>query len=246
MTSDISIWAITALLPLMAVLLVLQTNPYQALVIRGILGAIAALVYAMFGAADVALTEALVGTMLSITLYAIAVRSSMTLRVGLIAASNSELPDAFTPAESQPELQPELQREKQLELQPRSSATCSTPINPIFEAIEQALHKHHVRVETLSYANQAALDTALQKQEIHLAYEASLPINQVNTLNETSHHTTQPEEKMGGVKIAETTDQATALLRVRTQHLYDILRLNMPANVRLSLAQAHSGSEQNH
>jgi putative multicomponent Na+:H+ antiporter subunit B len=72
-----------ALLPLAAIAVVIQTNPYQALILRGILGAIAALVYAVFGAADVALTEALVGTMLAMTLYAIAVRSSMVMRMGI-------------------------------------------------------------------------------------------------------------------------------------------------------------------
>jgi putative multicomponent Na+:H+ antiporter subunit B len=35
---------ITALLPLTAILLVAQTNPYQTLVLRGILGAVAALI----------------------------------------------------------------------------------------------------------------------------------------------------------------------------------------------------------
>jgi len=90
MTEDVYMIAITALLPLMAVLLVVQVNPYQALVIRGILGAIAALVYALLGAADVALTEALVGTMLSITLYAVAVRSSMIVRIGVIEPVGSE------------------------------------------------------------------------------------------------------------------------------------------------------------
>jgi putative multicomponent Na+:H+ antiporter subunit B len=73
---------ITALLPLTAILLVVQASPYQTLVLRGILGAVAALVYALLGAADVALTEALVGTLLSTTLYAVALRSSMVLRLG--------------------------------------------------------------------------------------------------------------------------------------------------------------------
>jgi putative multicomponent Na+:H+ antiporter subunit B len=73
---------ITALLPLTAILLVGQSNPYQSLVLRGILGAVAALIYALLGAADVALTEALVGTLLSTTLYAVALRSSMVLRLG--------------------------------------------------------------------------------------------------------------------------------------------------------------------
>jgi uncharacterized MnhB-related membrane protein len=62
--NDSYVYIIVALLPLAASMVVLQVNPYHALVIRGILGAVAALVYAVLGAADVALTEALVGTML--------------------------------------------------------------------------------------------------------------------------------------------------------------------------------------
>ena len=84
---------ITALLPLTAILLVAQSNPYQTLVLRGILGAVAALVYALLGAADVALTEALVGTLLSTTLYAVALRSSMVLRLG--CADSQAVPAAL-------------------------------------------------------------------------------------------------------------------------------------------------------
>lgn len=72
---------ITVLFPLTAILLVTQRNPYQTLVLRGILGSVATLLYALLGAPDVALTEALVGTLLSTTLYAIALRSAMALRV---------------------------------------------------------------------------------------------------------------------------------------------------------------------
>lgn len=78
------IYAIVALLPITALMLVLQSNPYNALILRGILGAIAALIYAILGAADVGLTEALMGTLLSISLYAIAVRSSMVMRIGIL------------------------------------------------------------------------------------------------------------------------------------------------------------------
>ncbi|MGB3533642.1 MAG: DUF4040 domain-containing protein [Microcoleaceae cyanobacterium] len=81
---DSYVYLIVALLPLTALMVVVQANPYQALVIRGILGAVAALVYAILGAADVALTEALVGTMLAITLYVIAVRSSLVMRLGVL------------------------------------------------------------------------------------------------------------------------------------------------------------------
>ncbi|WP_159790530.1 DUF4040 domain-containing protein [Sodalinema gerasimenkoae] len=84
--SDIYIDWIVVLLPLTALMLVRSQNPYHALVIRGIMGAIAALVYSVLGAADVALTEALVGTMLAITLYAVAVRSSLVLRLGVQAS----------------------------------------------------------------------------------------------------------------------------------------------------------------
>nr|WP_283762428.1 DUF4040 domain-containing protein [Roseofilum halophilum] len=90
MTTDISTLLIIALLPLAAGLVVLQKNPYHALVIRGILGAVAALVYAVLGGADVALTEALVGTMLAITLYAVAVRSSLVMRLGMISEGIDE------------------------------------------------------------------------------------------------------------------------------------------------------------
>ncbi|HIK43484.1 MAG TPA: DUF4040 domain-containing protein [Leptolyngbyaceae cyanobacterium M65_K2018_010] len=82
--TDTYVVAIMALLPLSALMLIIQTSPYQALVMRGILGAIAALIYALLGGADVALTEALVGTMLAITLYAVAVRSSLVMRLGVL------------------------------------------------------------------------------------------------------------------------------------------------------------------
>ena len=82
---DIYLFIIVALLPLTSCLVVFQVNPYHALALRGILGAIAALVYAVLGAADVGLTEALMGTLLAITLYAVAVRSSLVLRIGMLA-----------------------------------------------------------------------------------------------------------------------------------------------------------------
>lgn len=82
--TDSYIYAIVALLPLSALMLMIQTNPYQAMVIRGILGAVAALVYVVLGGADVALTEALVGTMLAVTLFAVAVRSSLVMRLGVL------------------------------------------------------------------------------------------------------------------------------------------------------------------
>ena len=84
------IYIIIALLPLASLMLVFQVNPYQALVVRAILGAVAALVYAVLGGADVALTEALVGTMLAVTLYVVAVRSSLVMRLGIVEGMQEE------------------------------------------------------------------------------------------------------------------------------------------------------------
>jgi putative multicomponent Na+:H+ antiporter subunit B len=88
--TDFYIYAIVALLPLSACMLVVQSNPFHALIIRGILGAVAALVYALWGAPDVALTEALMGTLLAVILSAVAVRSSMVMRLGFIEGEYPE------------------------------------------------------------------------------------------------------------------------------------------------------------
>ena len=97
--SDWFTMAVVALLPVGALLTVLQRNPYHALVARGIFGAIAALVYATLGAADVALTEILVGTLLTIVLYAIAVRSSLVLRIGRMPQAQDEKSSSALPLE---------------------------------------------------------------------------------------------------------------------------------------------------
>lgn len=95
--TDSYVYAIVALLPLSALMVIIQGNPYQALVIRGILGAVAALVYAVLGGADVALTEALVGTMLAVTLYAVAVRSSLVMRLGIVEGTVGQSAPATQP-----------------------------------------------------------------------------------------------------------------------------------------------------
>ena len=137
--------AIVALLPLTACMLVVQSNPYHALVIRGILGAVAALVYALFGAADVALTEALVGTMLAITLYAVAVRSSLCIRLGILEHSSDLLaaPKSETSEES-----PTL--EEQLRV-----------------SLHKAVSKYHMRLEWVTYGDRQTLEAALIEREIH-------------------------------------------------------------------------------
>lgn len=103
MMDNLYIYVIVALLPLTAIMSVSQVNPYHALVVRAILGAVAALVYVVLGASDVALTEALVGTMLAIALYIIAVRSSLVVKLGILPETKIEI------EEHQPQLISKLQ-----------------------------------------------------------------------------------------------------------------------------------------
>ncbi len=95
MNDELYVYLIIALLPLSSLMLMIEVNPYHALVIRGILGAVAVLGYVVLGAADVALTEALMGTMLAVSLYIIAVRSSFVMRLGVIESLLAETDDDF-------------------------------------------------------------------------------------------------------------------------------------------------------
>ncbi|NEO97618.1 MAG: DUF4040 domain-containing protein [Symploca sp. SIO2E9] len=142
--SDSYIYVIIALLPLSACMLVFQVNPYHALVIRGILGAVAALVYAVLGAADVALTEALVGTMLAITLYAVAARSSLIMRLGVIKDEEIEV-DRDSLADGKAE-----QHFVQLK-----------------DDLKTILSKHYMRLELVPYTDRQALHRALMDKEVH-------------------------------------------------------------------------------
>jgi len=143
MSESFYIVPIASLLPLTAFMVVCQVNPYHALVTRGILGAVAALVYALFGAADVALTEALVGTMLSITLYAVAVRSSLRMRLGVL----------------------ESQTQGQKAIAPDKEA--AHPFDGLLTRLGKTLGQYHMRLELITYPNPESLRSALTAKEIH-------------------------------------------------------------------------------
>jgi uncharacterized MnhB-related membrane protein len=139
---DSYIYVLAALLPLAASMVIFQANPYHALVIRGILGAVAAMVYAVLGAADVALTEALVGTLLAITLYAVAVRSSLVLRLGV-------LKDDLSIAEQETDSLQSRQFQQRL------------------DGLRKLFDQYHMRVELVPYMSQSDLQQGLINQEIH-------------------------------------------------------------------------------
>lgn len=212
MAEDGYVIAITALLPLTALMLVSQVNPYHALVIRGILGAIAALVYALFGAADVALTEALVGTMLSITLYAVAVRSSMSMRLGILERDMPPPLDSTPPAFVQ-----------------------------VQQALREMLHRYHLRLEVINYQDLTALHTALETREIHATCVSSdalqsdfarVAASQVQTpLSSTpadDSSTSTPPVSL----VAEPSSTAPPYqLRTRVPRLYSLMAGELPPKI---------------
>lgn len=218
MSDDFYVVVITALLPLTAVMLVTQANPYHALIIRGILGAVAALVYALFGAADVALTEALVGTMLSITLYAVAVRSSLSLRLGVIAGELD-----IVPAKDKVILNldaPEIDRDAPLQetgvtnpqLQQSSLPKKLSSSEQLLSSLRAILKHHHMRLELIPYSDRQTLHNALMEKEIHAACvkaEPGLNLESTTTVPTSGSH-------------------APYHLQTRVQRLYNLVQAELP------------------
>lgn len=164
---DSYIYTITALLPLAAAMLVFQVNPYHALVIRGVLGAIAALVYTVLGAADVALTEALVGTLLAITLYAVAVRSSLVFRLGVLQAEMNAAKDATDAAET-------------------------SSLQQLVNSLNEVFSEHHLRVELVPYFDREELHRALMEKEVHATCERESGVEEGEATSKTPPASTAP------------------------------------------------------
>ena len=78
------------LLPVLGLLLIQSESPITSLIYRSFLGSIAALIYALIGAPDVALTEVMVGTLLSSLIYIVTIRSCYTV---VIIIDRSSPPD---------------------------------------------------------------------------------------------------------------------------------------------------------
>ena len=79
------------LLPLLGILLIGSQSPINSLIYRSFLGSISALIFALLGAPDVALTEVMVGTLLSSLLYIVTIRSCYS--IVLIYDKKTPLPE---------------------------------------------------------------------------------------------------------------------------------------------------------
>ncbi|MDJ0531515.1 MAG: DUF4040 domain-containing protein [Xenococcaceae cyanobacterium MO_207.B15] len=185
--TDIYIYVIIALLPLSALVSVLQVNPYSALVIRAILGAISALVYAIVGAADVALTEALVGTLLAVTLYVITVRSSLVMRLGVLKAKLDLDQELELIGKKTQEVKAVAVSSNNDGLQEQEEAKVNnlnfletillkdfkteqeqdSYLSEVLGNVRKVLNKHHLRLELVEYPTPEALEQALIDKEIH-------------------------------------------------------------------------------
>ena len=80
-TSTALIFPFELLLPVLGILLIRSSSPINSLIYRSFLGSIAALIFALVGAPDVALTEVMVGTLLSSLLYIVTIRSCYSIIV---------------------------------------------------------------------------------------------------------------------------------------------------------------------
>lgn len=138
MPIDYSVLFIVALMPVVSIILVVQNNPYHALVIRAILGAVATLVYAVLGGADVALTEAMIGTLLAVSLYIISVRSSQVLRLGILCGTDVN-----------------------------TTVGHEVDFNTLLKSIREVIDRYYLRLELIEYPDQKALNRAMSKQAIH-------------------------------------------------------------------------------
>lgn len=162
---DKYIYVIVALLPLSALMLVTQANPYHALVVRGILGAVAALIYVILGAGDVALTEAMVGTMLAVALYVIAVRSSLIMRLGIL--------------KEDPEIENNFEEKKE------------SYLKELIANIRKVVNKHHLRLELVQYPDLTALEQGLEAKEVHAICIKQKPLETPELKNNTAIETRQ-------------------------------------------------------
>ncbi|MFB2838267.1 DUF4040 domain-containing protein [Floridanema evergladense] len=170
--NDNYIYALVPLLPLAAGMVVCEANPYHALVIRGILGAIAAMLYAILGAADVALTEALVGTMLAITLYAVAVRSSLVMRLGVLKDMAIESEENLNFERLRKELRRIFnKRYMRLELVPFKDT----------EDLQQALKEREIHATCVPFVRSESDDAEAEKQP----YQTAIRVKRIYEIMES-------------------------------------------------------------
>lgn len=215
---DKYVYVIVALLPLTSAILLFETNPYNALILRGILGGVAALVYAVLGAADVALTEALVGTMLAVTLYVIAVRSSLVMRLGIIKEkSNSDLELELVNTETSQEILANKYTSSDQVTSNKLEKQSENYQQELLINLRKVIKKYHLRLELTEYSNPQALEQALITKEVHaICSTTTEPDNRLSYITKIRVHRlfeilqtelTSPETSLKYINLSNSEDK---------------------------------------
>jgi putative multicomponent Na+:H+ antiporter subunit B len=151
------------------------------------------------------------GTLLGITLYAIAVRSSLVMRLGVLedgAIVQSAVPKAI-----------ETDYESLRDTQAVSVATWQEcdHFQQLMDDMRSIFHKHYMRVEVVPYTNTQALHRALMQKEIHAACARAEYDNQHSVASENEqepYHTTIRVRRLYDIMRSELSSPATSLTYV--------------------------------
>jgi putative multicomponent Na+:H+ antiporter subunit B len=205
------VYAIALLLPISASMLVLQTNPYNALVLRGILGSISALIYTILGAADVALTEALVGAFLATMLYSVAVRASLVLRLGVVE-------DVAIAHDLEAEISmlslPNEQKQSE-DLAKELGSADEIHFKKLINALRNAFSKHYMRVELVPFGSVSELEQALLERNVHATLDNS-QIHNSPVPEDTRNYANQGSEN--------NPEYSSYQIKIRLHRLYEIIQ----------------------
>lgn len=221
MNNDFYLYLIISLLPLTASMVVFQANPYHALIMRGVLGAIAATVDAVLGAADVALTEALMGTMLAITLYAVAVRSSLVMRLGILEKGmDQDTSEEILEKILQPKAMAELSGNSGGNM-PENTASFETLFPQLIDEMRIVFNKYYLRLELVPFNNIPALQRALLEKEIHAICVPSIYDQETTSLLLTDQPGQLGQQNSQSINTA---GQPAYQTQTRIPRLYEIMK----------------------
>ena len=151
--------------------------------------------------------------MLAITLYAVAVRSSMSMRLGVLEDESSEATAEAISVEDRYWL------------------------DPFMNELRSFLRNHHMRLERVTYLNRQALNQALIDKDVHAICvrvgrshldEAALHRPSFS-VSSSSHSSLSPSP------IAAEDDQSVVHTTVRIRRLYDLMQAELSSSSLMAL-----------
>jgi putative multicomponent Na+:H+ antiporter subunit B len=208
------------------------------------LGAIAATVDAVLGAADVALTEALMGTMLAITLYAVAVRSSLVMRLGILEAGMEQaISEEMLEKILQPKVMAELSGNPRGNI-PENAANFDVIFPKLIDEMRTVFNKYYLRLELVPFNNIPALQRALLEKEIHAICVPSIYDQETTSLLLMDQPDQLGQQNSQSITIA---GQPAYQTQTRIPRLYEIMKNELASPLTaltyVNIQQASLGAE---